>query len=87
MNKQQIFEYCTNHIKAIQDKYPQFKTPSITYFDRSRCAGKANYRTHTVMFNTEIAQANTGFENTITHELAHLLTKMLYPNAKQHHGP
>jgi SprT protein len=27
------------------------------------------------------------FENTIPHEVAHILTEILYPNAKQDHGP
>lgn len=62
--------------------------PVIGFFSKSGIAGKAHYAEHLVKFNEILALENSDtFETTIAHELAHLVTGQLYPNAKQHHGP
>lgn len=62
--------------------------PSISFFSKSGIAGKAWYMEHKVEFNEILALENSSaFETTIAHELAHLITNQVYPNAKQHHGP
>ena len=62
--------------------------PEVTFFSRSGVAGKAWYGLNKVEFNEILAMENSDtFETTIGHEIAHLVTNQLYPNAKQHHGP
>lgn len=62
--------------------------PAVSFFSKSSVAGKAWYRDHRVEFNEILALENTEtFDTTIAHELAHLITDQLYPQAKQHHGP
>jgi len=88
MNKETIKALVQKYTKKVQDKYPEFKEPIVTFFNTTAKAGVAQCSTHTVSFNTVLAAENsTEFENTISHEIAHLVTRMLYPNAKQHHGP
>ena len=62
--------------------------PEVAFFSKSATAGRAWYQLHKVEFNEILALENTeSFETTIAHEIAHLVTFQLYPNAKQHHGP
>ena len=62
--------------------------PEVGFFSKSGVAGKAWYSLHKVEFNEILALENPDtFETTIGHEIAHLVTNQLYPNAKQHHGP
>jgi SprT protein len=88
MNQTKIIELVQKYSKKVQQKYPEFKEPKVEFFNTTKCAGKAYYLSHKVSFNTVLAKDNPDeFENTISHEIAHLVTKMIYPNAKQHHGP
>ena len=62
--------------------------PEIGFFSKSGIAGKAWYTEHRVEFNEILALENKEtFITTIAHELAHLITFQIYPNAKQAHGP
>lgn len=62
--------------------------PEIGFFSKTRYAGKAWFMEHKVEFNEILAIENPDtFATTIAHELAHLITHQLYPNAKQAHGP
>ncbi len=69
-------------------KLKNTSVPAISFFSKSSIAGKAWYSEHRVEFNEILALENSySFETTIAHELAHLITDQLYPQAKQHHGP
>jgi SprT protein len=62
--------------------------PKVSFFNKTRRAGWCNYFTNEVGFNEILARDNwTEFENTVIHEIAHLATNNLFPNAKQYHGP
>jgi SprT protein len=52
-------------------------------------AGTASYATSTLTFDPFYIEQNPKayMARTVPHEVAHLLTRMLYPEAKQHHGP
>lgn len=57
-----------------------------------RVAGEAYYRSHKIVINTRFLTHDVFFDysqggETCEHEVAHLFTKVLFPNAKQAHGP
>lgn len=59
--------------------------PTIGWFHTTTTAGKAYYLQHKVTFNEVIARNNfSKFDQTVIHEVAHLVTKRLYPSAKPH---
>ena len=63
-------------------------TPYIGFFQKGTYAGRAWYKQHKVEFNTVLAEENGDrFENTVIHEVSHLVTNALFPSAKQAHGP
>jgi SprT protein len=72
--------------KAYERYGRQFKMPSINFNLRGRTAGKAFYYDNEVRLNLVLFRENVeGFKaRTIPHELAHLITHVLYPNAKPH---
>ena len=62
--------------------------PEVTFYSKGASAGVARFMAHEVSFNEVLAAENPDtFENTIIHEVAHLVTFRLYPLAKQKHGP
>lgn len=62
--------------------------PEVTFYTKGASAGLAKFISHELSFNEVLAKENTDtFENTIIHEVAHLVTFRVYPNAKQKHGP
>lgn len=88
MNKEQIIALVNKYTEKVQQKYPEFRKPNVAFDVTGKCAGQARYLKHEVSFNLILARDNSEeFENTVSHEIAHLLTKVLYPNAKQAHGP
>lgn len=88
MNKTEIRNAVFVISEQIRAQTPTFVTPSVEFFDSSVVAGRAHYREHKVSFNTTLAGENSeAFMNTIIHEMAHLVTRMKYPNVKQSHGP
>lgn len=60
--------------------------PKVGFFQKSATAGKAHYGEWMVTYNEVIAQTNglDVFDNTVIHEVAHLVVKKLYPFAKAH---
>ena len=87
-----------NHIYDILDKadkiYPgngfsTLVTPVTYRTDMKTTAGFAYPSLKRIELNATIFLANIEnfFDDTIPHELAHILTRMLYPTAKQSHGP
>jgi predicted SprT family Zn-dependent metalloprotease len=60
-------------------------SPEVKFFSRGTTAGRAHYRDMSVSLNDIIARDNpTKFSNTVSHEVAHLVVKKLYPLAKPH---
>ena len=85
-----LIERVKYYTQVVNDTFPSlvFPTPSVQFFTKGTNAGKAQYSTHRVSFNIILAENNReDFDNTVIHELAHLVTKMKFPAAKQHHGP
>jgi len=65
----------------------ELSMPIVDFFDRGTVAGKAYRGINKVTFNTVLAKENpTLFDNTIIHEVAHLVVHKAYPFAKAH-GP
>lgn len=64
----------------------QMAQPRVGFFQKSLTAGKAKYNQWQVEYNELIANENglVKFYNTVIHEVAHLVTKKLYPYAKAH---
>lgn len=59
------------------------KFPNVVYQKRGTTAGTANYRTWTIDLNPVLLVENLDdfIEDTVPHELAHLVTNMVYPHA------
>jgi SprT protein len=88
--KQHLIERVAYYSDVVRKKLPkiEFATPSVHFDCKGRTSGNATYATHTVGFNTVLAEENReAFDNTVIHELAHLVTHKLFPYAKQSHGP
>jgi SprT protein len=67
---------------------PAIPMPSVDFYSKGSHAGSAGLSSHSLSFNEVLASENSdSFENTIIHEVAHLVTHRLYPRAKQKHGP
>jgi len=61
---------------------------SVDFFSKGSAAGLASLRSKRVSFNTVLMSRHPeDFDNTIIHEVAHLVTYQIRPNAKQAHGP
>lgn len=71
--------------------FPKISTvavPDVGFFEKGTTAGKAWYSRHLVEFNVILAEQNRGeFINTVKHEIAHIITRKVFPYAKQAHGP
>lgn len=62
--------------------------PKVVFFTKGTRAGWCRYMTNEIGFNEVIARDNWNkFEETIIHEIGHLVVWYNFPNAKQHHGP
>lgn len=91
MNREQIIEAVKNVTERAR-KLPKlgdaFTLPRIEFYSKSTVSGRAHYKEHKVSFNEVLARENPDkFMNTVIHEVAHLVTRKLYPKAKQSHGP
>ena len=64
-------------------------SPTLDINLKGTVSGKANTTLNTIYLNWDLFKKNVEdfLENTIPHEFCHLLTKKLYPSAKQSHGP
>lgn len=59
--------------------------PAVRFFNRGSAGGRAHYRDMSVSFNEVLAKENpVEFNNTVIHEVAHLVVKQIYPLAKPH---
>lgn len=57
--------------------------------DLKKNAGLAYLHSNRIEFSTQLLIENTEqfMKSTVPHEVAHIITKILHPNTKQHHGP
>lgn len=63
-------------------------TPNVEFFSTGAAAGFAQYSTNTVKYNEVLAKENGDeFDFVVIHEIGHLVTRKLFPKAKQAHGP
>jgi SprT protein len=88
--EQHLIERVAHYCNVIREKLPKlaFQNPEVGFEVKGRTAGLAYQNGKRVAFNTVLAEENRDeFDNTIIHELAHLVTFKLYPRAKQNHGP
>jgi predicted SprT family Zn-dependent metalloprotease len=69
----------------------EYKRTITFVFDAKlgRTAGNVRYATRVITLNSILFLENVDafIERTVAHEVAHLMTRELFPNAKQHHGP
>lgn len=76
-------------IKKILGQSFEMIVPVTFRTDMKRVAGLAYYKTKKIELNQQLFLENTEefFTRTIPHEAAHLITHILFPRAKQAHGP
>lgn len=97
-DKKQIVDKVHACVALVEKKYNiTFKKPLITFNVRGTCGGKAYYNEWKVDFNATLAKDNlqTYLDDVVPHEVAHLATKIIYPEALQRrmgqkrrpHGP
>lgn len=89
MNEQQIIDATHEVLRNVAKVFKLvLDIPEIRFHRKSRACGRAACNGQWVSFNLDIAEKYpTDFLSTIIHEVAHLATFKLYPNAKTAHGP
>lgn len=77
------------HAKYGTDVLKEGRRPTIRYDLQGKVAGRAHYRNWWIKLNPGLFIRNEEqiLGRTLGHELAHLVTHMVYPDHKQHHGP
>lgn len=87
MNQQQI----KTAVEALWDKartlYPNLpvQAPTVGFYDRGAAAGRAHIKRHHVEFNTVLAAQNAeAFNNTVSHEVAHIAQYIMFPRSQPH---
>lgn len=89
MNSKQIENLVIKYMDMGNEMFGMFVPyPKVEYFQKLTAkAGMAYGRENKLVFNLQLAERNPDtYEKTICHEVSHLFTNRLYPNAKQHHG-
>lgn len=72
-------------VGALFPDFQHIATPRVEFYNRGCTAGKAYWIQHKVAFNEVLAEENPGkFMNTVIHEIAHLVTHKLFPQASAH---
>lgn len=77
------------YINKAKEIFPnhQINMPEVTFdVSRVKVAGTA-YGIRKVSFNVNYFTQEDFWKTTIGHEVAHIVTKIVYPHAKQAHGP
>jgi predicted SprT family Zn-dependent metalloprotease len=88
-------EIVMNGMIKISAHYPEFNQaplPEIYWFDNkngkaARFAGFIRPGFHRIYLNINYIREQSFWDNTILHELAHIITHRKFPCAKQAHGP
>lgn len=88
MNKTQIRSYVK---RLIEKSNKMFKTnidrPTVTFFNKGQNAGWSESVSNVVAFNEILALENpVEFRDVVVHEVAHIVTDKLFPNATRMHG-
>lgn len=87
MNQQQILESFNKHWAIACSMYniPLESKPRVEFFNRGTTSGKASRKGNMVAYNTEIAGiVGSKFENTIVHEIAHIVAFKRNPFIQPH---
>lgn len=89
MNKSEIIKATEEvYAKAVSMFGVRFPMPTIEFYRGNLTAGTANSYLNQLRFNMDFAEKNSAkFHETVIHEMAHLVTKYVYPSARQAHGP
>lgn len=71
--------------RRLYPSYASRPVTRITFKMKGRAAGTASFRDHTVMLNLgQAVQSDAIARLTVPHEIAHLVTRCLYPAASAH---
>jgi len=75
-------------VKLANDLYGiNMPSPKVEFINRGTKGGSAHYHKHLVMFNEILARENSDtFENTVKHEVAHLVAFKVYGEIGKGHG-
>lgn len=88
--RNKLIEFTKEAVNVANEKFPDAKVtmPRIEFFQRTGRAGTVWHLQNLIMYNEVLAQDNLSeFPNVAKHEVAHIVTHRIYPNAKQAHGP
>jgi predicted SprT family Zn-dependent metalloprotease len=86
MIKESLKEYINKAIN-IHKVYIDISKVKVTFIDSGFIAGSYRHLDYLFTFNRFFAnQEKEKFNATIAHEVAHMVVKLKYPFAKQHHG-
>ena len=88
MNRNQIRTKVKQLINKANKMYRlEMDMPTISFFSKGTRAGWSMSDTNSVGFNEVLAQENSEqFKAIVIHEVAHLVTDTIFPNAKRPHG-
>lgn len=89
MDRREIEKKVAEVLKLANAKFGYSKpAPSVSFYDRGAAAGIAYPVANRLAFNEVLAKQNPAvFDDVVTHEVGHLVTKAIFPKAKQAHGP
>lgn len=89
MNREQILAEVARVVEYGNKRFRVSRPiPVVKFTQKGRVAGRCWYGAQLLEFNEILARENSSlFQETVIHEVAHLFTFFLYPNAKQNHGP
>ena len=87
--KSQIIQFVYKKVDEANDKFKlDLEYPVVDFFEKGTTGGLYYYREHKVSYNLVLAKENPEtFYETVIHEVSHLVTRKLFPRAKQAHGP
>lgn len=87
MYKEEVIEKVKSLVNFFNEKFNINEPfPTVKFYSGNKTAGLYNLARDEVSFNEFILRTST-IENTIIHEIAHKFCFVIYPHAKQFHGP
>ena len=87
--QQHLRERVQYFVAVARQKYPTLlmQDPQVLFFSNRRAAGSANWMQNYVKFNTILAEENKEeFDNTVIHEVAHLVAPRVHGIFIKPHG-